>query len=100
MSRKLLVGNLPIEASESKIREFLSTYGLVVSIKIRKNTSGRPLGFAEVEMSSPDEAGRLASSIDNAIFEDRQLSVNFVDEAKKKRNSNFVSSWFKFFSKN
>ena len=58
MGARLYVGNLPFTADEQQVRDLFSQDGRTVSdVKIvTDRETGRPRGFAFVEMGSRDEA--------------------------------------------
>lgn len=57
MGRKLYVGNLPYEVSETELQELFGRAGSVESVTVmRDQMTGRARGFAFVEMSSDEEA--------------------------------------------
>ena len=76
MAKKLYVGNLPFSASEADIRQLFERHGTVNSVAlINDRETGRPRGFAFVEM---DDAGAAAavSALDGKDFGGRMLRVN------------------------
>jgi RNA recognition motif-containing protein len=78
MAQKLYVGNLPFSATEEEIRSLFSQYGEVQSVQIVSDRdTGRPRGFAFVEMDNADEAIR---ALDNQAFGGRNLTVNIARE--------------------
>jgi RNA recognition motif-containing protein len=78
MAQKLYVGNLPFSAKEEEIRTLFSQYGEVQSVQIVSDRdTGRPRGFAFVEMENADEAIR---ALDNQAFGGRNLKVNIARE--------------------
>jgi RNA recognition motif-containing protein len=59
MSKKLFVGNLSYNATEADLRDLFAQTGEVASVKvILDRDTGRPRGFAFVEMSTDDAAQR------------------------------------------
>ena len=59
MGRKLFVGNLPYQLSETELEEAFQQAGQVESVRIMRDmATGRPRGFAFVEMSNDEEAQR------------------------------------------
>ena len=53
MSTNIYVGNLPYSATEDKIRELFSAYGMVERVSlITDHETGQSRGFGFVEMSS------------------------------------------------
>ncbi len=53
---KIHVGNLPVSATDAEVRELFSRYGTVESVKLIDGDTGRPRGFAFVEVSGADAA--------------------------------------------
>lgn len=77
MGRKLFIGNLPYQASESDIRTLMSQAGSVESVKIiTDQDTGRPKGFGFVEMASDEEAQQAITMFNGKSFMDRSLTVN------------------------
>ncbi|MCD6499285.1 MAG: RNA-binding protein [Deltaproteobacteria bacterium] len=83
---KLYVGNMPFSMSEGDLRQLFEEHGSVDSVSvITDRDTGRPRGFAFVEMPD-DEAARTAmASLDNKMIEGRNLKVN---EARPRENRN------------
>jgi cold-inducible RNA-binding protein len=80
--KNLYVGNLPHSATEPQIRTLFEVHGAVerVSIVIDKET-GRPKGFAFVEMTDASAADKACLALSGSEMEGRALRVN---EAKAK----------------
>jgi RNA recognition motif-containing protein len=77
MSTKLYVGNLPYETTESDLQALFGDVGQVSTINIvRDRDTGRPRGFAFVEMSDVDGAQRAISELDRRQYGGRSLTVN------------------------
>jgi RNA recognition motif-containing protein len=78
MAQKLYVGNLPFSATEEELRNLFSQYGEVQSVSIvTDRDTGRPRGFAFVEMENADEA---IKKLDNQPMGGRNLKVNLARE--------------------
>ena len=57
MGRRLYVGNLSYDTTELELREVFGKFGTVADAKVvMDRETGRPRGFAFVEMSSDQEA--------------------------------------------
>ncbi len=82
MSR-LYVGNLPFDVDEATIRSlFEETGGSVSEVKIvTDRETGRPRGFAFVEMGSADDAKKAIDALNGRDLGGRALNVN---EAREK----------------
>jgi len=77
MGRKLYVGNLPYEIGDSELQELFSTVGPVDSVNImRDQTTGRPRGFAFVEMSTEEGAQTAIQKLNERQVGGRNLTVN------------------------
>lgn len=77
MSTKLYVGNLPYQTSESDLQSLFETIGPVESINVvMDRATGRPRGFAFVEMSTPEAASHAISELDRRDYGGRSLTVN------------------------
>ncbi len=93
MSCKLLVGNLPVDAAEENLREFFSTSGPVKTVNVPMNEHGRHRGYAHIEMCSREDAVQAQSTLSNAEFLGRKLSVTLKDETVAKKGGMF--GWLK-----
>jgi RNA recognition motif-containing protein len=83
MSKKLYVGNLPFSSTEDDLSQLFSQYGTVDSVSIvTDRDTGRPRGFAFVEMSSGAEDA--VQSLNETDFGGRKIIVN---EARPRENS-------------
>src|SRR5690349_12975964 len=77
MSRKLYVGNLPYEVGEDELQQLFAQAGTVESVKVmRDQASGRPRGFAFVEMGSDEEAQSALKTLNAVEVGGRNLTVN------------------------
>jgi len=77
MSTRLFVGNLPFETSELDLRDLFGQSGQIVEVKVvTDRETGRSRGFAFVEMSNADEAGKAIADLNGRDFGGRTLKVN------------------------
>ncbi len=73
----IYVGNLSHQASENDLNELFSGFGEVKSVKIIKdNFTGRPRGFAFVEMADEESGNKAIESLNETSFKERKLIVN------------------------
>ena len=82
MGSRLYVGNLPFSCDENQLRALCSEGGRQVSdvkIVVDRDT-GRPRGFAFVEMGSPAEAQACIDALNGKSFGGRALTVNEARE--------------------
>ena len=85
MSKKLYVGNLPFSSTEDELRELFGRHGSVDSVNvITDRDTGRPRGFAFVEMSEPSAATDAIKALDGSQLGGRALKVS---EAQDKQRS-------------
>ena len=81
MGKKLYVGNIPFSATEAELRSLFEKHGGVATVNIiTDRETGRPRGFAFVEMEGADSA---ISALDQKEFGGRVLTVN---EARPRRD--------------
>ena len=74
---KLYVGNLSFDVTEDVIVAEFGTYGKVESVAIPSDKlSGRPRGFAFVEMSSTSEAEAAIAGLNGKMLRERTIVVN------------------------
>ena len=76
MGKRLYVGNISFKATEETVRGLFAAYGEVVSIKLVTDArTGKPKGFAFVEMASDGEARRAIEALHGTLLLERPLSV-------------------------
>ena len=76
MGKKLYVGNLSYNTGDEALRELFGQAGTVASVNvITDRETGRPRGFAFVEMSTDDEARQAIAQINGKSIDGRVLTV-------------------------
>ena len=76
MSKKMFVGNLSFQTTESDVRSAFEQYGAVESVAIiTDRDTGRSKGFGFVEMSEED-ANKAIAGLSGAQLDGRALTVN------------------------
>ena len=81
MSNRLYVGNMSFATTEMDLRDLFGQAGTVADIKVMLDReTGRPRGFAFVEMSSSTEAQAAISQFNGRDFGGRTLKVDTVGE--------------------
>jgi RNA recognition motif-containing protein len=84
LSKKLYIGNIPFTATEDQLRALFEKHGAVQSVSvISDRETGRPRGFAFVEMAEPSGAQAAIRVLDGTDFGGRTLRVN---EAQDRRS--------------
>jgi RNA recognition motif-containing protein len=74
---KIYVGNLSFDVTEDELSAEFGTYGKVESVAIPSDKlSGRPRGFAFVEMASKSEAEAAIAGLNGKTLKDRTIVVN------------------------
>ena len=74
---KIYVGNLSYQTTEADLRQEFETFGGVSSVSIVMDKySGRPKGFAFIEMSSKSEAESAITNLNGKMLDDRTIVVN------------------------
>ncbi len=82
---KIYVGNLSYEVTEEDLRQEFVAFGDVTSVSIITDKySGRPKGFAFVEMASKAEAEAAITDLNGKTLKERTIMVN---EARPRTDS-------------
>ena len=77
--KKIFVGNLPQNATETSITDLFSEFGKVRSINLAHDVfSGQCKGFGFIEMEG-HEARAAIAGLDRKMFEGKPLKVKFED---------------------
>jgi len=74
---KIYVGNLSFDVTEEELRAEFTAFGKVESVSIITDKySGRPKGFAFVEMPTVSEGQAAITALNGKTLKDRTLTVN------------------------
>jgi RNA recognition motif-containing protein len=83
LGNKVYVGNLPFSVTEDELRTAFEAHGAIASVNvIMDRETGRPRGFAFVEMEDSSGAENAIRALDGTDMGGRSLRVN---EAQDKR---------------
>jgi len=75
--KNIFVGNLDFGATEESIRSLFQPYGAIERVHlITDRDTGRPRGFAFVEMTDAAEADRAIEALNGTELGGRSLNVN------------------------
>ncbi len=78
---KLFVGNLSFDTTSEQLRELFGEMGEVVSVTVPTDRdSGRPRGFAFVELSTGEQAAAATAKLNGYELGGRLLRVNEATE--------------------
>jgi RNA recognition motif-containing protein len=85
VSKNVYVGNMSFDTTEATLRQAFEAYGEVTTVNIVTDRySGRPRGFAFVEMATDEAASAAIAALNGQDLDGRTLKV---DEAKPRRSS-------------
>ena len=77
MSKKIYVGNLPFSSTEADLKSVFGRHGTVESVNIiMDRETGRPRGFAFVEMAEASAAADAIRALDGSDLGGRNIKVN------------------------
>jgi RNA recognition motif-containing protein len=83
MAKNVYVGNMSYDTTEAGLRELFEAHGQVETVNIITDRySGRPRGFAFVEMATEEGARAAIAALDGQEVDGRTLKVS---EAKPRR---------------
>jgi RNA recognition motif-containing protein len=81
MSNRLFVGNLPLHATDGLISQRMAECGEVRSVDlILDRVTGRPRGFAFIEMATAEGMQKAIAELHGKDFEGRPLTVKVAEE--------------------
>ena len=79
-ARSVFVGNLPYDASEAQLRDFFSTAGTVISLRLMtEKETGKPKGYGFCEFADAATAASAIRNLNGAEFRGRVLRVDVSD---------------------
>ena len=86
MTQKVYVGNLSYNTTEGALRTLFAEFGEIESVNvITDRDTGRPKGFAFVEMATEEAAQKSISSLNGKLVDEREIKV---DRAKPQADRN------------
>lgn len=84
MNSKLYIGNLSYQVKDEELTETFSPFGEVKSVRIvTDRETGRPRGFAFVEMTTAEEAQAAIDGLDGKEAFGRALKISFAMEKER-----------------
>ena len=85
MAARLFVGNLNYSTTSQELEELFAQAGDVIEVSIPNDrNTGRPRGFAFVEMANDEEAAKVIEKYDGHELGGRTLRVNVAEERPRK----------------
>ncbi|MGM3306405.1 RNA recognition motif domain-containing protein [Anabaena sp. WFMT] len=89
----IYVGNLSYQVTEEDLKAAFSEYGKVSRVQLPTDReTGRPRGFAFVEMESEDQETKAIEALNGAEWMGRDLKVNKA-KPREERSSPRSGSW-------
>ena len=80
MENRLYISNISFKATEEQVRSLFAKIGEVVSFKLVTDArTGKPKGFAFVEMATAGEAQQAIEALHGSLLLDRPLSVTVAN---------------------
>ena len=81
MGKRLYIGNLSYGTTELDLRELFGQMGTVADAKVvMDRETGRPRGFAFIEMSTDTEAMKAIEQVNGRELDGRSLNVSEAQE--------------------
>ena len=75
---KIIIKNLPFEATKAELRELFQTYGQVKTVRIPKKYSGGHRGFAFVDFISQEDAQTAFGALHDTHLYGRKLALQWA----------------------
>ena len=90
---KIYVGNLSYETTEEELLQEFGAFGEVASVSIITGKySGRPKGFAFVEMATKSEAEAAIAGLNGKVLKERTVVANEARPRTDSRSGGFRDS--------
>ena len=87
---RLYVGNLSYSTTKETLEKAFSAHGHVVSVNlITERDTGRPKGFAFVEMSTPEEGEAAKTALNGTELDGRSINIDNAREREERRPGGF-----------
>ncbi|KAJ1789906.1 Multiple RNA-binding domain-containing protein 1 [Coemansia sp. RSA 2167] len=77
---KLVIKNVPFEATRKDIRDLVSAFGQIKSVRLPNKFSGGHRGFAFVEFLTPHEAQHVLNTMKSTHLYGRHLVLGWAEE--------------------
>ncbi|KAK4046365.1 Multiple RNA-binding domain-containing protein 1 [Microbotryomycetes sp. JL221] len=79
-STKLVIKNLPFEATPKEIRDLVSAYGQIKSVRLPRKFDRKTRGFAFLEFASHQDAEATLSALQHTHLLGRHLVIQWAEE--------------------
>lgn len=90
---RLYVGNLSYGTTKETLEKAFAPHGEVVSVNlITDRQTGRPKGFAFVEMSTPEEGEAAKAALNGTDLDGRAINVDSAREQEQRKPGGFGGS--------
>jgi multiple RNA-binding domain-containing protein 1 len=76
---KIVIKNLPFEASKKDVRALFGTYGQLRSVRVPKKFNSTSRGFAFAEFTTPREAENALNALKDTHLLGRKLVLDFAE---------------------
>jgi RNA recognition motif-containing protein len=87
MTQKVYVGNMSYNTTESTLRTLFAEYGEIESVNlITDRDTGRPKGFAFVEMATEQAAQAAISGLNGKSVDDREIKVDKANPPRERQS--------------
>jgi RNA recognition motif-containing protein len=91
MTQNIFVGNMSYDTNEEALRTLFAEYGEVEAVNvIADRYTGRPRGFAFVEMADEEAAQAAISSLNGKTVDQREIRV---EKAKPRADRDRGPNW-------
>ena len=85
MTQKVYAGNLSYNTTEATLRALFAEYGEIESVNlITDRDTGRPKGFAFVEMDTDEAAQAAISALNGKQVDDREIKVDKANPPRER----------------
>jgi len=79
VKRKIVIKNLPFQATKKDIRDLFGTYGKLVAVRVPKKFNSQSRGFAFAEFATAKEALNALTALKDTHLLGRRLVLDFAE---------------------
>ena len=90
MAKRLFIGGLSYNVTNSQLEDILAQFGTVSSCSIiMDRMSGQSKGFGFIEMSSDEESDKVLQEVNGMEIDGRKVTVNVARPMEDRPQGNF-----------
>jgi RNA recognition motif-containing protein len=91
---KLFIVGYPLDIQESELIEIFSIHGMLHSISLLTDRTGKAKGYGFVEMMDQAGAERAIAALSGMVLRGRKITVKVADEDRERKAKTYKENHF------